>query len=200
MLTTARPSTGIAGLRRFLRAKPEEICEFCGVPIPIQHRHVVEPATRRILCACFVCGEAVAGRPDRRYVLAPDRAVALDGFMMTDAEWHSLGLPIEMAFLFHSTRNAQVVALYPGPLGVAESAVAPEAWAGLAERNPVLSELQPDVEALLVNRLRGRRAYYRAPIDQCFALVGVLRTHWQGWSGGDEIWREIDSFMDGLAA
>ena len=36
--------------------------------------------------------------------------------------------------------------------------------------------MQPDVEALLVNRVGGRRLYYLAPIDVCFELVGLMRT------------------------
>ena len=48
----------------------------------------------------------------------------------------------------------------------------------------MLAELEPDVEALLVNRMKGERAYYRAPIDECFKLVGLIRMHWRGLSGG----------------
>jgi len=52
-----------------------------------------------------------------------------------------------------------------------------EAWSELAASNPVLNDLQPDVEALLVNRTRGAREYYRLPIDRCFSLAGLIRTH-----------------------
>ncbi len=44
----------------------------------------------------------------------------------------------------------------------------------------MLAELEPDVEALLVNRMNGERAYYRTPIDECFKLVGLIRAHWRG--------------------
>ena len=37
--------------------------------------------------------------------------------------------------------------------------------------------------------------YYRAPIDQCFRLVAILRKHWRGLSGGTEVWSEIDKFF-----
>ena len=63
----------------------------------------------------------------------------------------------------------------------------------------------PDVEALVVNRLgqRTRRAiihehrpeYFILPIDQCFRLVGLIRLHWKGLSGGTEVWREIAGFF-----
>jgi hypothetical protein len=40
--------------------------------------------------------------------------------------------------------------------------------------------------------------YYRAPIDQCFRLVGIIRTHWRGLSGGGEVWQEIETFFQQL--
>ena len=44
-----------------------------------------------------------------------------------------------------------------------------------------------------------RRAdYYRAPIDECYKLVGTIRTHWRGISGGAEVWMQIVAFFDDL--
>ena len=63
--------------------------------------------------------------------------------------------------------------------------------ANCVEANPVLTELEPDVEALLVNRTNGAREYYRAPIDRCYALAGLIRTHWRGLSGGSEVWDAV---------
>jgi hypothetical protein len=61
-----------------------------------------------------------------------------------------------------------------------------------------LRRLQPDVEALLVNRLAAEPEYYIVGIDRCYALVGLVRTHWKGMSGGPEVWKEIGSFFTGL--
>jgi hypothetical protein len=63
--------------------------------------------------------------------------------------------------------------------------------------------MQPDVEALLVNRVghaRGFAApeYYVLPIDLCYKLVGLIRGNWRGLSGGTEVWQEIGRFFDGL--
>jgi hypothetical protein len=200
MLTVATPRDGIAALRRFVRAQPVESCEFCGVPIAAEHQHLLETANGRLLCACRVCGEAMAGRPGQPFRLVPRRVEALPDFAIGDAEWAALDLPIDMAFLLHSTPAGRPVALYPGPTGIAESLPSPDAWAALVARNPVFGELQPDLEALLVNRIKGRRAYFRAPIDRCYQLAGLLRTRWQGWSGGDAVWQAIDEFFAGLAA
>ena len=59
-------------------------------------------------------------------------------------------------------------------------------------------QLQPDVEALLVNRVGGTREYLLVPIDECYKLVGLIRTHWRGLSGGAEVWREIGAFFAAL--
>ena len=56
----------------------------------------------------------------------------------------------------------------------------------------------PDVEALLVNRVGSARDHYRAPIDVCYKLVGLLRTRWQGLSGGTEVWKAIGEFFSEL--
>jgi hypothetical protein len=197
-MLTAHHRQGIAALRRFVRAQPVEGCELCGMPIPSRHGHILEPAARRVFCVCLICGEAVTGRADRRYHRIPEQAEALSDFRMSNAEWHGLGLPIDMAFLYRSTPEGRPVALYPGPLGAAEALVGEENWRGLTAANPVLAGFEPDVETLLIDRLKGRRAYYRVPIDRCYALVGVIRTHWQGMSGGDAVWQAIDDFLAAL--
>jgi hypothetical protein len=66
--------------------------------------------------------------------------------------------------------------------------------------NPPLVAMQPDVEALLVNRLGARRGfaaseYYLAPIDACYQLVGLIRLHWRGLSGGTEVWQALSRFF-----
>jgi hypothetical protein len=58
------------------------------------------------------------------------------------------------------------------------------------------------VEALLANRVgtgRGANAeYFIAPIDECYKLVGLIRLHWRGLSGGTEVWREVGAFFSSL--
>jgi hypothetical protein len=64
--------------------------------------------------------------------------------------------------------------------------------------NVPLARIEPDVEALLVNRVETKREYYLAPIDVCFQLVGLIRVHWRGLSGGDLVWGEIEKFFSRL--
>jgi hypothetical protein len=83
-------------------------------------------------------------------------------------------------------------------MGPTESLLALDAWSALEDANPVLRTLAPDVEALLVNRAQGARGHWLVPIDECYGLVGLIRTHWRGLTGGTEVWQEIGRFHEGL--
>jgi Family of unknown function (DUF5947) len=201
-ITAGAPSGNwVAKLHRFVReplAAPPEHCELCAVTIPPEHSHLAEPASRRLLCVCRACAMLLGNAQEGRYKLVPEQPRLLTDFHISDTEWEAFGIPIGLAFFFHSTAEGHIVAFYPGPAGSTESLLDLGAWSQLAARNPVLAELEPDVEALLVNRVKGTRAYYRMPIDRCYGLVGLIRTHWRGVSGGAEAWNAIDSFFAGL--
>jgi hypothetical protein len=180
----------------------DERCELCGGPIPAEHRHVADVQSRSLLCACRAC-VILLGRPGAgggHYHLVPERRLPLEGFRLDEEQWAALQLPVELAFFFHSTPAGRVVALYPSPLGATESQLELAAWEELERENPILLELEPDVEALLVNRARGARDHYVAPIDDCYQLVALIRAHWRGLAGGEEVWREIAQFFERLRA
>ncbi len=124
---------------------------------------------------------------------------------MTDAEWNSLVIPINLAFFFHSSIEGRMVALYPSPAGAVESLLPLDSWTAIVAKNPALGHLQSDIEALLINRIDRREEgvpaqYYIAPIDECYKLVGILRSRWKGLSGGAEVWAEIEQFFADLSA
>jgi hypothetical protein len=195
--STARKTT-LATLRRFAQPqRPDEQCEFCSVGLAPTHRHLLEAATRKIVCACDPCAlrfETGTGR----WKLIPRDTRRLSGFRMTDAQWEGLSLPINLAFFFRSTPAGKVMAMYPSPAGATESLLPLAAWEALTAENPALAEMQSDVEALLANRLNDQREYYLAPIDTCFELVGLIRMHWRGLSGGEKAWQEIEKFFNRL--
>ncbi|MGI8660921.1 MAG: DUF5947 family protein [Thermoleophilaceae bacterium] len=70
----------------------------------------------------------------------------------------------------------------------------------MVEDKPVLEGLEPDVEGLIVNRLADPRQFAIAPIDQCYALVGLVKSKWEGISGGVGLERAMAGFFDGLRA
>jgi hypothetical protein len=71
-------------------------------------------------------------------------------------------------------------------------------WHELFAADPALLAVEPEVEALLVNRIGDQAAYFIAPLDLCYRLVGLIRTRWRGLSGGAELWREIAAFFTEL--
>src|SRR5262245_55725155 len=194
----AGSQSAVQALRRLARPRPPvEHCEFCNSTVGRPHRHLLETATRRIVCVCDPCAlrfENVIGR----WQLIPRDAIPLPDFQMTDAQWDGLALPINLAFLFRSTPASKVIAMYPSPAGATESLLSFDAWEGLLTANPSLQQMQPDVQALLVNRLTDNRQYDIAPIDCCFELVGIIRMHWRGFSGGPKVGQEINSFFGKL--
>jgi hypothetical protein len=103
-----------------------------------------------------------------------------------------------MAFFFYSVPADRVVAFYPSPMGPTESLLKLKTWEELETHNPVLKGMERDVEALLVNRARGAREHFLVPMDECYSLVGLIRTHWRGFTGGQEVWEKIERFFEEL--
>jgi len=196
-------TSSFSTLRRLAREatlSAEEHCDLCGEPISHEHRHLLSLSSGELLCACRACAilfdQAAAGGGARR--LVPTRRLRLAGFDMTDAQWESLRVPVNMAFFTYHTAAGRMTAFYPGPMGPTESLLDLETWTDLERRNPALAELAPDVEALLVNRVRDARQYFLVPIDECYRLVGLIRVHWKGLGGGPAVWKEINQFFADL--
>ena len=74
-----------------------ERCELCGAELSDEHAHLIEPATRRLACACEACALLFSGRTGGRYLRVPRRVKFLADFRLTDAAWEALGLPIDLA-------------------------------------------------------------------------------------------------------
>jgi hypothetical protein len=204
-MATRAPTLASSRLGRLAQRSPEqsppagaeERCDLCGVPIAADHRHLLDIGARELKCACRACSllfdrQAAGGG---HYRLVPDRRLRLTDFQLTDLAWEQLRIPVDMAFFFHSSPDERVVAFYPSPMGPTESLLRLEAWVELERANPVLADMAEDVEALLVNRARGARAQWLVPIEDCYRLVGLIRTQWKGLSGGRQVWEEIERFF-----
>lgn len=185
-----------AVLRRFVRQRAAvERCEMCSAELPGDHEHLVELNTRQMACACQACAILFSGKANAKYRRVPRRVRYLSNFHLTDAQWDSLLIPISMAFFFKSSAAGKVIALYPSPAGATESLLDLESWNEILESNPVLLDMEADTEALLVNRVRGSAEYYLLPIDECYRLVGIIRTNWHGLSGGTQMWEAVGEFF-----
>ncbi len=141
------------------------------------------------------------------YRRVPRTVRSLSDFRLTDVQWEGLLVPINLAFFYRTSQpdrvpgsrvNSKIIAVYPSPAGPVESLLDLDAWEAIVEDNPVLADMQPEVEALLVHRLAGKHRYYLLPIDQCYRLSGLIRLRWRGLSGGSEVWEEVGRFFNEL--
>ena len=181
-------------LRKFIRPPaPVEKCQLCAKPLPPEHRHLLEMSSRDLACSCDACTMLFVGQEGAKFKPIPRDGRVLSNFTITDEQWARLQTPINLAFFVRRT-DGRVEAYYPSPAGATASDLPTDAWQELANANPILNELEADVEALLVNRVREKRDTFRAPIDVCYELVGLVRGHWRGLTGGSEVWAEIDRF------
>lgn len=193
-------------LRRFApQRRASELCELCSTPVAAEHPHLITLATGTLVCCCDACAILFSHRGDGKYKRVPRRVRLLDDFVLTDGQWDTLAIPIGLAFFFHLSAHKKLAAFYPSPAGATESLLSLDTWADIARANPVLHEMEPDVEALLVNRVAhmrggGGAAHYLVPIDECYRLVGLIRANWRGFSGGTEVWGRIDQFFAELRA
>ncbi|MGH9645682.1 MAG: DUF5947 family protein [Bryobacteraceae bacterium] len=168
---------------------PGDRCDMCGVPLGPNHRHLVDPTTHRMMCACAACSLLFPGQGPTRFKSVPRDARLLKDFKISDGDWENLNIPIGLAFFLKNSVENRVVAFYPSPAGATESSL---------PANVVPDEVSADVEALLVNRLKQPGQYYVAPIDKCYELVGLIRGNWRGFTGGPEVWEKVDRFFECL--
>jgi hypothetical protein len=187
--------SSVASLRRMARpAADGERCDLCRTAVPDGHRHLLQLAERRILCVCEPCRALRAGDPELRPV--GTRTLWLEDFELPDELWASFQIPIGLAFFLHSSVTGSIVAMYPSPAGATESELRLQKWSRLVALNPVLAGLEPDAEGLIVDRRLD--AAVIAPIDRCYELVGLIKTRWEGISGGAGLERAIAEFLVGL--
>ncbi len=195
-------------LRRFAtgglptRDSFQERCELCGDAIEPQHRHLIDIDSRDLNCACRACTILFdrEGAGAGRYRLIADRVLRVVDFHLDDLGWASLRIPVQLAFFTYDSSMQRVRAYYPSPLGATEAQLHLDRWEAIRHDNPVVASIEPDVEALLVHRRERDPRYLVVPIDKCYSLVGVIRTHWKGLSGGTEVWDEVDRFFDDLSS
>jgi Family of unknown function (DUF5947) len=203
-MTSGALADSLSLLRQFAgKRRSTERCELCGMDLTGDHAHLVDPKARKLACACDACAILFSSRSGAQYKRVPREIKFLAGFRLTDAEWESLMIPINMAFCFKSSVDDKVIALYPSPAGATESQLPLDTWSAIVAENPVLGRMGQDVEALLVNRLgpaRGYTAaeYYLLPIDECYKLVWLIRSNWKGLSGGADLWKQLESFFADL--
>jgi Family of unknown function (DUF5947) len=181
---------------------PVERCELCNEAISSRHRHLLDLSNHSVICSCNACSllfgrEGAAGG---KYRLLPQQYLFLPDFHITDEQWDAFMIPVNMVYIFRSSTAGRVMAFYPSPVGATESLLNLESWEELVADNPILNDLKPDVEALLINRVKNANQYYIVPMDACFQLVGLIRVSWKGLGGGEQVWKSINDFFSDVRA
>ena len=213
------PGDAAQVLARFARPRQPptagESCELCSEPVPDDHRHVVDLERRGLLCACRGCallfeaaGPPSAGRDaeptgdslQRRYRTVPDRYLRIEPFALSPQAWAGLQIPVGVAFMIFNTQLGRTVAFYPSPGGTTESELPLDSWGDIVAANPPLAQVQPDVEAVLIRTDGDGDACFVVPVDRCYELVGVLRLHWRGFDGGQEVRDHLAEFFANVRA
>jgi hypothetical protein len=208
-VSAARPSL-VASLRRYVREPRQSApavgngrndggrCELCPISLPAEHKHLLDLDERRIVCVCPTCWSMRSG--DARYRPTGSRTLWLSDLNLSDDLWAAFQIPIGLAFFLRSTAGGHVVGLYPSPAGATECELDLDAWEQLVAANPVLEDLDPDAEALIVNRLSTPHVHAIAPLDDCYRLVGIIKASWEGISGGAALEEAVRGYFDDLRA
>ena len=194
----------VAGLRRFVRGPARSApspangprCELCPLSLADDHKHLLDLEERRIICVCPTCWSIRSG--EARYRPTGSRTLWLEPFELSDELWAAFQIPIGLAFFLRSTSTGAVVAMYPSPAGATECVLDLVAWERLVEANPVLEDLDPDAEALIVNRMAAPHVHAIAPLDDCYRLVGIIKSTWEGISGGAAMEEAVQRYFDDL--
>jgi hypothetical protein len=157
----------------------------------------------RILCSCASCA-ALFREPASsaaRLRTIPERVLCDPGASLTDEQWAALGVPVGLAFFVVDSLTRRCTGTCPSPAGPVEIEIDADAWAAASASVRLARAMEPDVEALLVRRRRAEgNEVLVAPLDDCYALAGAVRSHWRGFDGGEEGRRAIDEQFESLLA
>jgi len=189
----------------------DERCEMCGAPVPPAHSHVVNLASRTLLCTCRPCTLLFDyPQAELRYRAVPDRYLSFPSVRIPPAVWDDLQIPVGLVFLFRNSTLDRTVAFYPGPAGATESDLPLDAWEAVLETHPELRITAPDVEALILRAPAGqggvagtdgdRIDVHLVPIDSCYQLIGQLRQVWRGFDGGQQARAHLEDYFATIAA
>jgi Family of unknown function (DUF5947) len=191
----------ISSLRRLqMRQMPEGIqpleaqCDLCNTTMPEEHRHLLQLDDRQIVCVCESCWALRSGDPE--YRPTGSRVLLLDDLTLPEELWARLRIPIGLAFFLRT--GGGVVAFYPSPAGATESELDLDAWGALTALNPLLDDLEPEAETLILDRIHKPPRAAITPTDEAYRLVGMIKASWEGISGGSAVEQAIGGFFEQL--
>jgi hypothetical protein len=172
----AQAHATLAALRRFARPEPAAVrCDLCAATLLEPHDHLLDVQSRRLACACLPCSMLFPSHTGGVYRRIVSCQVPLPGIVLDDPRWNALGIPVRLVFIVASAVHGRVFALYPNAAGLSETVIASAAWDAFVSAYPVLAEIEPDVQGLLVDGISDECQCFRASIDVCHRLAGLMR-------------------------
>ncbi len=180
------------------KQEAQERCDLCGLGLLERHRHALDlrQSPPGVRCACAVCALLLT-ETSGGLRLIPTVVRALGDLALEDEPWAALGVPINLAY-FTRRDDGEVCASYPSPAGAVDAQPSREAWDGIAARHEAIAAMRPYVDALLVDATTETKRAFIVPVDLCFELTGLVRRHWRGLSGGDEVRAALSAFFRSL--
>ncbi|KUN01190.1 hypothetical protein AQI95_32475 [Streptomyces yokosukanensis] len=169
-----------------------ERCDLCAAVLADGHPHLYDTDAAELRCVCRACSVLFASEEAGRYRLVPRRRLRLP-----PVDTAVLGVPVGLVF-FVPHRDGSVSAQGPSPAGAMRWEVDAAAWRQLAGTVEQLASMAPDVEALLVNTVRGLDEHWIVPVDDCYRMIALVRREWRGLSGGGYVWSAVEQFFKEL--
>jgi hypothetical protein len=194
-------AASVRALRAFTAERPRQAaCALCGARIAEHpaHPHLLAASGGRVVCACGACALLFAGELGAAYRRLPEAIEAYGEPRLGDADWQVLAVPIRLCCFVRRTAS-EIECIYPSPAGPVRSALGADATSLLVQYYPALPALERDVEAILLCAVGDRHQAFRLPIDECFRLVGLVRRHFRGASGGSSWWSALDAWLTELS-
>jgi hypothetical protein len=185
--------SGLAKYTARSRRSDRPRCEVCGGAIGEEHRHLVDLDRRTIACACSSCASLSSGR----LLPVPDRVLSDPALSLTKDDLAQLEIPVNLALVFKNGRLGRWIGLYPSPAGATERELDDPIWRALSERSALFTAASPDVEAVLFHQNRGLSnvEVMLVPIDVAYQLIALVRRHFKGFDGGEEMREAIEAFL-----
>jgi hypothetical protein len=156
---------------------------------------LLDPQARRVVCACLACSLLFPPDNTGTYRRIVPCQVPLPDVGLDEARWNALGIPVRLVFVVASAVHRCVFALYPNAGGMTETVVASDAWDAFVRAYPELAQIEPDVQGVLIDGISDPCQCYRASIDVCHRLAGLM----QGKNGRSTASAQLRKALDGAA-
>ena len=155
------------------------------------------------MCACRAVLDPV--RPRARPAAAttgscPTGGCGSTASSSTTSRWEELRIPVDMAFFFHSSAGRARGGVLPEPDG-RDRVAARARRVGRSWRRPTRcsASWSPTSRRCSSTARAARAQHWLVPIDECYALVGLIRTRWRGLHRRHaRCGRRSAAFFDGL--